>query len=218
MSAAASGVARATVVDRVAALLREQILDGQLPAGFRLVEADLVEIHGAARHTVRAALRTLADEGLVVIAPNRGARVAGLDADAIVALYELRAALEVEAAHLALARHGDRLPPSVHEAAEVLARACRRARPGWPTVSRAHADLHTALVRAARSPRIEAVHDRLTAQTRLFLLQVRPHYTFARLAEEHLQLVADLEAHGPDVLRQHLRASAGAVVDGVLND
>jgi DNA-binding GntR family transcriptional regulator len=204
-----------TVVDRIAGLLREQILDAQLEAGTHLVEADLVQAHGAARHTVRAALRALADEGLVVIAPHRGARVAELDADAIAALYELRAALEVEAAHLALARHGDQLPPSVHEAAEVLARACRRPRPRWSTVSRAHADLHTAIVRAARSPRIEAVHDRLTAQTRLFLLQSRPHYTFARLGEEHLQLVVDLEAHGPEVLRTHLRAAAGSVVDGV---
>jgi DNA-binding GntR family transcriptional regulator len=211
-----TAVTRATAVDRVAAVLREQILDAQLPAGARLVEADLVELHGAARHTVRAALRALADEGLVTIAPHRGASVAGLDADAIVALYELRAALEVEAAHLALAKHGDVLPPSVHEAAEVLARACRRARPGWPTVSRAHADLHTAIVRSARSPRIEAVHDRLTAQTRLFLLQVRPYYTFARLAEEHLELIGDLETHGPEVLRQHLRAAAGSVVDGVV--
>jgi DNA-binding GntR family transcriptional regulator len=205
-----------SVVDRVAAQLRERILDGQLAAGTRLVEAELAGVYGAARHTVRAALRALADEGLVDIVPNRGARVAGLDADAITSLYELRAALEVEAAHLALAKHGDRLPPSVHEAAEVLARACRRARPSWPTVSRAHADLHTAIVRAGRSPRIEAVHDRLTAQTRLFLLLVRPHYTFARLAEEHLELIADLERDGPDVLRLHLRASAGALVDGIL--
>jgi DNA-binding GntR family transcriptional regulator len=167
---------------------------------------------------VRAALRAVADEGLVTIAPHRGARVAGLDGDAIVALYELRAALEVEAAHLALARHGDRLPPSVHEAAEVLARACSRPRPRWSTVSRAHADLHTSIVRAARSPRIEAVHVRLTAQTRLFLLQIRPHYTFARLADEHVQLIADLEAHGPEVLRAHLRVAAGSVIDGVPRD
>jgi DNA-binding GntR family transcriptional regulator len=207
-----------TVVDRIASMLREQILDAQLESGTRLIEADLVAAHGAARHTVRAALRALADEGLVVIAPNRGARVAGLDADAIVALYELRAALEVEAAHLALARHGDRLPPSVHEAAEVLARACRRPRPRWSTVSRAHADLHTSIVRAARSPRIEAVHARLTAETRLFLLQVRPHYTFDRLAEDHVQLIEGLEARGPEVLRSHLRAAAGSVADGVLRD
>jgi DNA-binding GntR family transcriptional regulator len=205
----------ATAVERVAAVLREQILDAQLPAGARLVEADLAEAHGAARHTVRAALRALADEGLVDIARNRGARVAGLDAAAILALYELRVALEVEAAHLALARNADRMPPSVHEAAEVLARACRRARPRWSTISRAHADLHTAIVRAARSPRIEQVHDRLTAQTRLFLLHVRPHYTFARLAEEHLELVDGLERDGPAVLRDHLRASAAAVVDGI---
>lgn len=205
-----------TAVERVAAILREQILDAQLPAGHRLVESDLVETHGAARHTIRAALRALAGEGLVEIRPNRGARVAGLDADAIVALYELRAALEVEAAHLALARNAGRLPGSVHEAAEVLARACRRTRPRWSTVSRAHADLHTAIVRAARSPRIEEVHAHLTAQTRLFLLHVRPYYTFERLAGEHLELVGDLETRGPDALRDHLRASAAAVVDGLL--
>jgi DNA-binding GntR family transcriptional regulator len=202
--------------DRVAAQIRERILDGQLGAGERLVEAELAASHGGARHTVRAALKQLNNEGLVEIVPNRGARVAGMDADAIVALYELRTALETEAAHLALTKNGDKLPPSVHEAAEVLTRACSRARPSWPTVSRVHADLHTAIVRAARSPRIEAVHDQLTAQTRLFLLLVRPHYTFERLAQEHAQLLADLERHGPDVLRQHLRASAGALVDGVL--
>jgi DNA-binding GntR family transcriptional regulator len=209
-------VSTTTAVDRVAATLREQILDAQLRAGARLVEADLVETQGAARHTIRAALRALADEGLVTIERNRGARVAGLDADAILALYELRVALEVEAAHLALAKHGDRLPPSVHQSAEVLQRACRRARPGWPTVSRAHADLHTAIVRAARSPRIEAVHDRLTAQTRLFLLYVRPYYTFEQLGDEHVALVADVERDGPDVLRRHLRAAAGTVFDGAV--
>jgi DNA-binding GntR family transcriptional regulator len=205
----------ATKVAIVSAALREEILDGRLIAGTRLVELELVEQHGAARHTVRAALRALADEGLVTIAAHRGARVAGLDADAIVALYELRTALEVEAAHLALGRHEGRLPPPVREAAEVLARACRRPRPRWSTVSRAHSDLHTAIVRAARSPRIEAVHDRLTAQTRLFLLHVRPYYTFERLADEHLELVAELEAGGPAVLRAHLRASAAAIVDGL---
>jgi DNA-binding GntR family transcriptional regulator len=208
---------RDSAVDRVAAVVREQILDAQLPSGARLVETDLVEAHGAARHTIRAALRTLADEGLVVIERNRGARVAGLDPDAILALYELRSALEVEAAHLALARNADRLPPSVHEAAEVLARACQRARPRWATVSRAHADLHTSIVRAARSPRILQVHDRLTAQTRLFLLHIRPHYTMQRLADEHLALVVDLEREGPSVLRDHLRASASTVIDSLVD-
>lgn len=202
-----------SAVDRVAATLREQILDGDLQPATRLVEAELVDATGAARHTVRAALRSLAGEGLVTIEPNRGARVTRLDAGAILALYELRTALEVEAAHLALARHAGRLPPTVHEAADVLARACRRARPRWSTVSRAHSDLHVAIVRAARSPRIQAAHDRLTAETRLFLLQVRPHYTFERLSAEHLELLRDLESEGPDALRAHLRAAAAVLVD-----
>ena len=79
-----------------------------------------------------------------------------------------------------------------------LARACRRARPRWSTVSRAHADLHTALVRAARSPRIEAVHDRLTRPdaplppARPPALHVRPPGPGAPRSS-----LADLEATAP---------------------
>lgn len=200
-------------VSAVAASLREQILDGALPAGAPLREAHLAEAHGAARHSVRAALRELAAEGLVVVEPNRGARVTALDAAAVVALYELRTALEVEAAHLALARHGGRLPPAVHEAAEALARACTRSRPSWARVSAAHGDLHAAIVAAARSERIERAHSQLAAETRLFLLRVRPYSTYASLAADHLELVVGLEASGPEVLRSHLRASASLLVD-----
>jgi DNA-binding GntR family transcriptional regulator len=202
-------------VTTVTAALREEILDGDLVPGTRLVETSLVAAHGAARHTVRSALRALADEGLVTIEPHRGARVADMDQAAITALYELRTALEVEAAHLALLRHEGRMPMSVHEAADILARACERPRPRWSTVSRAHADLHTAIVRAARSPGILEVHQRLTAQTRLFLLRVRPHYTFASLADEHRELVRALEADGAEVLRAHLHAATAKAVDGL---
>ena len=64
------------------------------------------------------------------VEPNRGARVARLTADEIVALYELRTALEVEAARLALERHRGRLPAPVHEALAALERACARRRLG----------------------------------------------------------------------------------------
>jgi DNA-binding GntR family transcriptional regulator len=197
----------------IAAVLRARILEGELPGGARLVEHDLAAEHDAARHTVRAALRELEGEGLVTIAPNRGARVATLEGDDVIALHELRAALEVEAAYLALARHDGRLPRSVHDAAATLAGVCARPDAPFGEVAVAHADLHGAIVRASRSPRIVEAHRRLDGELRLLLVRVRPHWTLERLAAEHLQLVADLEAHGPDVLRPHLRESAEALVD-----
>jgi DNA-binding GntR family transcriptional regulator len=198
----------------VAAAVRARILDGELDAGARLVEQDLAVEHDAARHTVRAALRELQGEGLVTIEPNRGARVATLGGEQVIALHELRAALEVEAAHLALARHDGHLPRAVHDAAAALAEVCAR-RPDAPfaKVTGAHAELHGAIVRASRSPRIIEAHRRLDGELRLFLVRIRPHWTLEELAAEHLQLVADLEAQGPEVLRPHLRESAEALVD-----
>ena len=103
-------LARPSTAELLAADLRREILDGAPAAGERLRERELVERYGVARHTLRAALRQLAAEGLVRIEPHRGATVARLGPEDVRWLYELRAALELEAAHLALERHGGRLP------------------------------------------------------------------------------------------------------------
>ena len=87
------------------------------------------QAYAVSRHTLRAALRELAVEGLVRIEPNRGASVARLDEADIRGLYELRAALELEAAHLALERHDGRLPAEVVAAVARLTATCRRNRP-----------------------------------------------------------------------------------------
>ena len=76
----------------------------------------------------------------MTIEPHRGAHVAQLTADDVRWLYELRAALELEAAHLALERNGGRLPDTVHDALARLEAACagdarRGARSTRPTPS-----------------------------------------------------------------------------------
>ena len=201
-------LARPSTAELLAADLRRQILDGDPAAGERLRERELVERYGVARHTLRAALRQLAGEGLVRIEPHRGASVARLGPAEVTGLYELRAALEVEAAHLALERHGGRLPEPVHAALAALEDACAGPDPAWSDVSHAHAALHCAIVAASESPRIVAAHAALTGELLLFLLQLQPHVDAAGLAADHAQLVRALERDGPGVLRGHLRASA----------
>jgi DNA-binding GntR family transcriptional regulator len=199
---------RVSTVDALVEALRREILDGVVPAGARLREHALCEKYGVARHSLRAALRALAGEGLVRIEPHRGARVAQLTADDVRWLYELRAALELEAAHLALERGGGRLPPPVHEALRRLEAACAGDDPSWSTINEAHAGLHTAIVEAAASPRIAAAHAALSGEMRLFLLALQPHLPADRLAADHAALVDGLEREGPPVLREHLRTAA----------
>ena len=141
-----------SVVDQVAAGLREAILDGARPPGARLREVELAREHGAARHSVRAALRALAAERLVTLERHRGAHVAVLDGPAGRALYELRTGL-VEAARLALARHGSRLPDATHRAADRLAAACARRDARCQTSA---ARMARCTARSSRPPRARA--------------------------------------------------------------
>jgi DNA-binding GntR family transcriptional regulator len=201
---------RTSTVDALVSELKREILEGALPAGARLRERELCETYGVARHSLRAALRELAAQGLVRIEPHRGARVAQLTGDDVRWLYELRAALELEAAHLALERNGGRLPPPVHEALARLQAACRGE--SWSAINEAHAGLHTAIVAAARSPRIAAAHAALSGEMRLFLLALRPHIPADRLAADHAALVRGLERDGPALLREHLRVAAETLV------
>jgi DNA-binding GntR family transcriptional regulator len=206
MTAAPRPLHRMSTVDALADALRREILDGVLPAGAWLRERELVETYGVARHSLRAALRTLAAEGLVTIEPHRGARVAQLTRDDVRWLYELRAALELEAAHLALERNDGRLPDTVHRALADLEAACAGEK--WSEINEAHGDLHTAIVHAARSPRIEASHAALSGEMRLFLLALQPYLPADQLAADHRALIEGLEREGPHVLREHLRSAA----------
>ena len=201
-----------STVDALAAALRPRILEGELAAGARLREQELSDDYGIARHTLRAALRVLAAEGLVTIEPNRGARVASLGIAELHDIADLRIALEVEAAHLALERGEGRLPVEVRERAERLAGICRRKRPPWSTVIDAHDDLHTSIVEASGSPRIVTAYLGLSGEMRLVIVQLRPVWTLERMAEDHLALVDLLETEGPDILRPHIREATAAIV------
>jgi DNA-binding GntR family transcriptional regulator len=203
---------RISTVDALATALRGRISDGDLAPGDRLPERELTERYGVARHSVRAALRALAAEGLVVIEPHRGASVARLDADGIRSLFELRTALELEAAHLALERNGHRLPEPVHEAVRRLRDVCSRPDPPWGEVARAHDDVHLALVHASGSERIERAYASLAGEMRLFVMALRPHWSLERMAAQHEELVEQLESQGPEALRDHLRAGRESVL------
>lgn len=208
-------LARTTTVDALADALRERIMSGELEPGQRLVERDLVERYEVARGTVRAALRRLEHEGLVTVETHRGAFVRQLDKQGLRELFELRTALELEAAYRALEANDGKLPPSVHEAVERLAAACERKRPSWQRISDAHAEVHESIVDAGGSPRIEAAYRQLTQELTLFLLALRPVWTVEEMAAHHRKLIRELEHEGPPALRRHLEDGEAAVIAGL---
>lgn len=78
----------------VARQLREAIFDGELEPGTPLRQEAVAKDFGISRIPVREALRQLESEGLVIIRPHSGARVAVLDFEECTEIYKMRERLE----------------------------------------------------------------------------------------------------------------------------
>jgi DNA-binding GntR family transcriptional regulator len=93
--------------DDLAQTLRIQIQKSVLAPGEWLREVRLCSEFGVGRSIVRRALRALADDGLIEIEENRGARVSSTTVEEVFDLYEVRAALYGMAARFACLRGSD---------------------------------------------------------------------------------------------------------------
>ena len=97
----------ASLEEQVTATLEEEILTGKLAGGTSLTEHSLSKRLGVSRTPIRAALHTLAEEGLISIVPNKGAVVMGVSRDDLVDIYNIRMRLE----GLASATAAERISP-----------------------------------------------------------------------------------------------------------
>jgi DNA-binding GntR family transcriptional regulator len=185
-------LARASLAETTAELLRERILTGTFPPGFRLVEADIARQLQTSRGPVREALAMLRAEGLVHEEPGRGSFVAILDAREIEEIYEVRAALESAAARLVIAR-GD---PRDRRELEAALEAMRVAATAGDRLALVDADLalHGTLCRISGNARLYRIWERqvglLRALIRLETTRLVP--AFEPLVDEHARLVSEI--------------------------
>lgn len=93
VSAEAQGIGDPVYL-RVRERIRNDILSGQFEPGARIKIADLAQRYGVSQMPVREGLQMLQGEGLVTIAPNRGASVRAVDERFIRNMYDIRGAIE----------------------------------------------------------------------------------------------------------------------------
>ena len=79
---------------RVADEIRSAVLSGEMRPGMRIRQELLAAKFGASRIPVREALRQLENEGLVVLAPNRGAWIADINSEELIEVYKIREVVE----------------------------------------------------------------------------------------------------------------------------
>lgn len=100
MDAAASG----TAADRAFESLRTAVVEGELPPGSPLTEVEQAARLGVSRTPVREAFARLAAAGLATERGPRTLVVSDIDADDVAALFDLRRALDEQAARLVASR------------------------------------------------------------------------------------------------------------------
>ncbi|WP_171814382.1 GntR family transcriptional regulator [Arthrobacter dokdonensis] len=103
-------IQRTTTAELSTSALRQQILNGDVAPGARITEDAMAQELGISRATVRQALNTLVNEGLLVRNPaTRVLEVTSLDAEDISEIYRARRVLELAGVEASRTATGDEL-------------------------------------------------------------------------------------------------------------
>lgn len=153
-----------TLADRIADVLAERIINGTVGPGTWLRQDHIAAEFRASHVPVREAFRRLEAQGLVQSEPRRGVRASALDADSVLEVTEMRAALETLALRHALGRIG---PAEIlrAEAAIAAGEASSDIRV-WEATNRR---FHRGLIAPCGMPRLLATIDDLHRASARFL-------------------------------------------------
>ncbi|RAV17894.1 GntR family transcriptional regulator [Paenibacillus contaminans] len=89
------------ISEEIVELIKQQILNGELNPGNRIVETKLAKELGISQTPVREAIRQLSGEGIITIVTNKGPMVRDFRMQDVFEIYSLRAVLEGFAIRLA---------------------------------------------------------------------------------------------------------------------
>jgi len=195
MTAAASTGSENNTMD-IEHRLRNDIVSGELPFGSRLRIEELAARYGVSNMPVREALRTLNGEGLVVIEPNRGARVRPIYRGFIEDMFDVRAAIETLLARRAAERRTDEHLVRLQEAERDLEACVNDKR--FEAVPEANRAFHSGVNAAAGNPgALDIVDKHWHLVSALLKRYTQEEAGFQRVIDEHRLIVRAIEQKDP---------------------
>ncbi len=191
--------------------LRHRIITKQLKPGQRLPEVNIAVQMGVSRTPVREALRRLASEGLVIIIPNSGARLAAPTLREIQDTFLVREQLECLAISLAAEKIGDRHLRRLEEALLEEARAIDEK--NLETYLEVNEAFHKAVADASGNRVLAEYVENILARTNAYVVFYDPfHPGETKLSvDSHKEILMALRAHDVDrsvkLMKRHLKDS-----------
>ena len=194
-----------TAGERIARILAERIVSGELAPGTPLRQDRVAEEFDSSHVPAREAFQLLRAQGLATSEPRRGMRVTPLDPAAMQEIVEIRAALET----LALTHAAPRLNAASFDRIEQALLTGDRAQtmPEWERANRA---FHRELVAPCKMPRLLAMLDELQlANSRIIFSATRSAGWRPGSSYAHRQIVDALKKRdftkAVTLLQRHIR-------------
>lgn len=192
---------------RIAAQLREAIIQGRFLPGEALKIRDIAEAFGTSTQPVRGAIKQLVAEQALEALPNRSARVPLLRSEKLEDLTRVRIAVEGLAVSLAVQHIG---PKEIRQLKRLL-----QVRPQDAAEHLAsHRDFHFTVYRLSGSTTVMPIIESLWLQLGPYLRQATESVIGQSLEDQHhVALIAALEAGDERAARKaiemDIRGSAG---------
>jgi len=162
-------ISRLSIADQVASILRQRILNGELPPGTPLQEVPTAASLGVSRNTMREATRILCLEGLVKRSAHRGVSIARLSLEDVAEIYQVRHLLEIPAV-LAAKREDADVLSELRTALEGYENSIREV--DWVRAVRFDLQFHTLLIRFHRNRRLQSFYQKLIGELRMGMVLV----------------------------------------------
>ena len=209
-----------TLIERTYGRLREDILNGSLQPGEKLLVDHLKQRYQVGAGTVREALSRLVSEAMVVAEGQRGFTVAPISIDDLIDVTNVRVEIEIQALRISIQQGDDFWRHRLRAAYEHLSALeqplkdenVRR----W---EQANSAFHAALLSACGSPWALRVVQQLTQHAERYRRYAIGLHTGRDVHAEHQQIfeaaIAGQDARAGLALEAHIRATPELIVKTV---
>lgn len=214
-------IVRRTLHDELLDRLRQMIIHGDLAPGDKVPEKALCDRFAVSRTPLREALKVLASEGLVTLAPNRGATVSELTLADLAEAFPVMGALEALSGEMACRNITDA------ELSEIrslhLAMVTQYERGDLTAYFGLNQQIHERLLDAARNQTLATVYRSLAGRIRRarYLANMSAD-RWTQAVTEHEQILEALEHRNgvalARILKRHLANTFETVRDGLARE
>lgn len=201
--------------EQVAERLRTMIVNGEMEVGKKIPFTEIAEKLGVSLTPLREAIKVLAEEQLVELTPNRGARVLPVSVEETVALFEVIAELESLGAKLAAERMTEEERADLEEMHAEMREYYET--DNLDAYFEMNSQIHAAIVANSHNPVLLHTHQKMNVRVaRVRFIAVHENQRWAQAMQEHedvMQAFRDKDAdRAARIWRHHLLESGRVTI------